>query len=483
MSLGRMLAVATGVVAVALVAVALTGDERHQLRVDLPSANGLRSGSEVKVGGVPVGRIDEIRLREGDVVEATLSLDREKAGPVREDARVEIVTANLLGSKYMVLQPGRRGRELGGGARIPASRVTTPTDLDEVLSALDGDTRARLQVVLNELGVAVAGRKREFSRTLQLLPTDLRSARRLVDEVVHDNATLERLVQRSSSYVGTLAAERRQLTDALDGLGRTVEVTAGRRRELQATLGQAPGALRSAQRFLADLERTTRPLEPAARALADTAPALTATLAQLRPFERAARPAFDRAVAVSPTLTQLARAATPVLRQADPTLRSLVRAVEAAAPVSRTLDVSIDDVLGLVEGWARAIQGRDGLGHVFRGRATLSAEMLRTLVDSLGNPGTRRAERAARAPRREEPEPRRPEPPAEAAPEPAPARPEAPKDPVRGLTDALKDLLPADRLLDDVRGLLPDALGGTQGQRAPEGTDGTRRLLDLLLGP
>ena len=37
-----------------------------------------------------------------------------------------------------------------------------------------------------------------------------------------------------------------------------------------------------------------------------------------------------------------------------------------------TLNGSIDNLLALLDNWAHAIQFRDGIGHVFRGEATLS---------------------------------------------------------------------------------------------------------------
>ena len=78
---------------------------------------------------------------------------------------------------------------------------------------------------------------------------------------------------------------------------------------------------------------------------------------------------------------QLGDQATPVIRRAKPTLASLASFAREAAPLSQTLDVSIDDVMGLLEGWARAIQDRDGVGHMFHGKATIGADFFRALVN------------------------------------------------------------------------------------------------------
>jgi ABC-type transporter Mla subunit MlaD len=163
-------------------------------------------------------------------------------------------------------------------------------------------------------------------------------------------------------------------------------------------LDRAPGTLQSLQRFLGDLRTTTRPLGPAARAISATAPGLTSTLAQLDPFQRAAEPALRQAIAVAPSLTRLGDKATPVIRRANPTLASLSGFAREAAPVTRLLDVSIDDTMGVLEGWARAIQDRDGVGHMFHGKATIGPDFFRSLVNAPlpGNQSARRATKRSR---------------------------------------------------------------------------------------
>ena len=101
--------------------------------------------------------------------------------------------------------------------------------------------------------------------------------------------------------------------------------------------------------------------------------------------------------------------------------------------------------------WARAIQGRDGAGHLFRGRVTLTAEEMRTLVDTLG--GLTRRRRHGR---------------------PRPARPvvEAPKHPGQDPVHKVTGLLPPQ--------LRPPVLPKVT---APPLPDTTTPLLDYLLKP
>jgi phospholipid/cholesterol/gamma-HCH transport system substrate-binding protein len=449
------------------------GDDRYKVTVQLASATGLRTGSEVKVGGVPVGTIGSLGLGRGDVVQAGLELDPEKV-EIRRDASVEIVTSNLLGSKFISLTPGDGAEPLPAGGVIPRTRVSYPTELDQFLDVLDADTRTRLQVLVNELGIAVTGRRADFNQALLLLPKDLASATRLLDEVVSDNQTLGRLVARSSRLVTRLVPERRALSRLVDVAGETLRTTAQRQAQLRQTLARAPGTLRSAQRFLADLRTTAKPLGPAARAITAAAPPLTATLAALPGFERDARPALATATDVAPSLTRLGVQATPVLRRAKPTTRALATFSRNSVPLLRTLDVSIDDVLATAEGWARAIQGRDALGHVFHGLATFSPEVMRILVGRLEGTGAAKARR--RGARRQAGK--------------APQRPAAPNsDALRGTRGLLDKAVPEARgLLDKVLPGSGGLLGGGSpprgnGDAAPNTSLRADKLLDYLLGP
>jgi hypothetical protein len=51
----------------------------------------------------------------------------------------------------------------------------------------------------------------------------------------------------------------------------------------------------------------------------------------------------------------------------------------AGGPASGVLDAGIGDTLGLMEAWARAIQTRDGVGHVYRVGLTLSPDLVSAL--------------------------------------------------------------------------------------------------------
>jgi len=454
-----------------VLATAFGGDgDRYIVRLAMDNAGGLRDGSAVAIGGVNVGEV-KLGFDERDRVVAEVEVDPEHA-PVGRDARVSISAVNLLGQKRVDIEPGDAARAPApSGTVIPQGRIQVSTDLDQVLSALTPETRTRLAVLLNEAGSAFVGRKAEFSRLVAELPPTLTDADALLRALVQDNRNLGRVVERSDRLLGEVTARRRSLSRAVDTLGETAETFAGRAPQLRATLSRAPHTLASVQRFLGELETTAAPLGGAARLLTATARPLTETLDALDPFERSTRPTLAAAIKVAPKLTRLADGATPVLRRAVPTAGSLATFSRELAPVSSVLDRSANNIIAVLDNWAKAIQFRDGASHVFRGQPSFTVDTVRSAVARFLASTTKRRRTSTRGPRRTE----RP-----ATVTPRPQRPRLPA--VPKVTEPLQESV--ERVLDSVTGLL--GLGGSPS--TPKGGSGgssgaSEPLLDFLLKP
>jgi phospholipid/cholesterol/gamma-HCH transport system substrate-binding protein len=444
---------------------ATQGDEGYEAVMVLDDALGLRDGSKVVVGGVEIGRVD-LDLDDQDRVIAHLKIKDEHA-PIGRGASATVNSINLLGQKSLELQLGDVRSPMPSGSRIPASRVTPSTDLDQVLNVLDTDTRARLTILLNEAGAAFAGRRFDVSKSLQELPTALTAGRRMLDRLVADGRTLGSLVRRADGFTSNVASERRALGDLLDKVGRSAETAVTKRVQLRSTLQRLPETLATARSFLDELRATAVPLGPAARNLRATARPLASTLDQLRPFTKAATPALEEAVEVAPKLTQLASGATPVLRRAQPVLGQLASFSSDLIPVTDTLNKSSDNIIATVANWTHAIQFRDGLGHVFRAEVGVTPQTLNYFLDRLGPP----AKAKKRTGRTKAAEPTR--------------LPALPKPSAKLKDVAKKPLDSAEDLVDSVTGAVLERITGLTNRAVPKASDPETgsHLLDFLLRP
>lgn len=380
---GATLAVLLAGVALAVVLLQ-SGGSPYVVKMVLSDANGLRQGSPVAIAGQDVGTI-AMNVRRGRVV-VSMTLDRAQA-PVGRDATASVASINLLGQKRIELTRGDVNDPAPSGYVLPASQVTVTTDLDQVLDVLTPDVRTRLGILINAAGQAFTGRRADFSHMLEQLPSDFNAGTELLSGIAADNHTLADLVRSSDGFIGQLAAQRAQLMHAVTVLGQASSTVQARRAQLAMTLARAPATLSTLQAFLVKLQSTTVPLGPAARYITDAAPELNATLAQLDPFRRAADPTLVEATRVAPALTRLATGATPVVRRATPVVTQLATFSAALAAISQIVNKSADNLVATLQNWARAIQLRDGLSHVFRGEASITPQILWSMVNQLQQSG------------------------------------------------------------------------------------------------
>jgi phospholipid/cholesterol/gamma-HCH transport system substrate-binding protein len=360
--------IAVGLLAAAVVALAAIlsgGDDGYVLNAKFRQAGGLREGFTVRVDGAPVGKIDKLTLDKQDNVVAKLKIDK-SAAPMGRNVRATARAADLLGEKFVDLEPGNRADPAPSGTTIPPSRTGLAVELDDVINAVDLPTQQALKAFINEQGTAYVGRGHDLGALLAALPSSLDRTGELLNQFGSDNAALGRLVEESDRVVGSVARERASLGRLVSSAAGTLTTLGRRSTELRTTVERAPGALVAARRALTALEGAAVPLQPAARGLRATAPALTSTLKQLPAFTKSARPTLRTVRDVSPALQRLGRDATPVVRRMRPLAGQLAEFGAAFDPVTQTLDKGIADVLGVLEGWARATQGHDGASHVFR---------------------------------------------------------------------------------------------------------------------
>lgn len=89
----------------------------YSVVASFPSIDGVEVGTDVRLAGVPVGRITDIRLNpQTYYAEATISVPNDIALPV--DSAALIQSDGLLGGGYVELQPGGSDEMLPPGGEI-----------------------------------------------------------------------------------------------------------------------------------------------------------------------------------------------------------------------------------------------------------------------------------------------------------------------------------------------------------------------------
>lgn len=101
---------------------------------------GLYEGSDVRVLGVPIGKVDKI-TPEGDVVRVDFHYDDEHRVP--SDAKAFVVAPSIVSDRYLQLAPVYDGGPtMKDGAKIPRSRTAVPVELGDIYRSLDDVSEA-----------------------------------------------------------------------------------------------------------------------------------------------------------------------------------------------------------------------------------------------------------------------------------------------------------------------------------------------------
>ena len=131
-------------------------------------------GQSVRVAGVSIGQIGQVRLKDGRAV-VELDVDHRFKGLVRDDATALLRSKTGLKDMFVEVDPGH-GKPLGEGGQIGLSDTLPDVNLDELLSSLDSDTRPYLQLIISGGANGLRGRGRR--RVAHAAPAGPAAARR-----------------------------------------------------------------------------------------------------------------------------------------------------------------------------------------------------------------------------------------------------------------------------------------------------------------
>lgn len=136
-----------------------SGDVYH---ADFAEIGALKSGNEVRIAGVSVGKVQKIELA-GAKVRVTFKID--KGTDFGTETGADIRVRTLLGAEFLALTPQGPG-QLAKGSTIPLDRTIAPYDVVQAFSELSRTTDQidipQLSAALNTLGDISAQTPEEF---------------------------------------------------------------------------------------------------------------------------------------------------------------------------------------------------------------------------------------------------------------------------------------------------------------------------------
>lgn len=214
---------------------------------------GLYEGSDVRVLGVPIGRVDNV-MPVGKAVRVDLSYDATYKVPA--DAHAVVLAPSIVSDRYVQLAPVYRGGPvLEDGAKIPITRTAVPVELDRIYEAV------------NDLAVALgpdgANRTGALSRLLNVGARNLDGQGEKINRTVKDvAAALETVsggredlfatVRQLQDFTSTLAEADADVRQFNADLADVAQQLAGERDDLGRAVDNLAIALTEVSAFVKD---------------------------------------------------------------------------------------------------------------------------------------------------------------------------------------------------------------------------------------
>jgi phospholipid/cholesterol/gamma-HCH transport system substrate-binding protein len=201
--------------------------QQYELVTKFPDVKGLKSGAVVRVAGVEVGKVDEVKLI-GSEVEVRLKVNEENKSRITDQSRASIGSLSLLGEPVIDVSPSTQGRPLQNGDFLPAGRA--PGQLADVA---EGATQALGQVtgIMQEIrsGKGTVGKLFTDDQIYREVNGLINSAGVVAGELARGKGTIGMMIRdpeayrRLNSALGYLQESLKRIDAGEGNLGRLLK--------------------------------------------------------------------------------------------------------------------------------------------------------------------------------------------------------------------------------------------------------------------
>ncbi|RVX39667.1 phospholipid/cholesterol/gamma-HCH transport system substrate-binding protein [Nonomuraea polychroma] len=219
-------------------------------------SGGVRTGNDVRVAGVRVGEVTEVRpdYAQGHVIVTWRVDDDVRLG---RGTRADIALSNLLGGRYVKLTGAVSAPYMDQlpepQRRIPMDRTGVPTLINDAIKDATRlverlDTEA-VDDLLTELGKVDLAKRGRITRLMENIGD-------LSDTISKSEPQLQRLLDHGTTIMEVLEKKDKQLVRLIDGIEVMLSQLRKRRNELRVLLGDGSDLVQSTTRLINEHERS-----------------------------------------------------------------------------------------------------------------------------------------------------------------------------------------------------------------------------------
>lgn len=383
--LAGLAAVAIAVIVLAATSIAAGGEsDAYMVRADFLTSAGITTGADVRVAGANVGSIDSIFVTDKNEAAVILAIVDPAFQKFYSDATCRIRLQSLIGEKYVECDPGTVSKpELAADPDDSSRKLVTskntksPVDTDELLDAMREPERERFRIIINELGITLAGRGQDLQDIIDRFDPTLKEVNQILKILAKQNKNLVRLAEDGDAVLQEFAANRKHITGLFREADTTARAVNEKQAEFEETLSLIPAFLDELEPTAKELNRLAQESAPVAASARAAAPDLSTFVVNLNEFVDAANPALKKLG----DSTDVFREQIPVLQPIAEDLNRFGSYRSSVTNIKKLLE-SFDkqggyaNLASMAYGVAGAANGYDAFGHFLRSAVVLNGNCM-----------------------------------------------------------------------------------------------------------
>jgi phospholipid/cholesterol/gamma-HCH transport system substrate-binding protein len=236
----------------------LPGSGAKHVTAEFPRAISLYKGSDVKILGVSVGKVDEVDPAGTKVI---VKFHYDSKYKVPADAKAAVISPSIVGDRFIQLTPVYTGGEvLRDDAKLGLDRTATPLELDQIFGSITDLTTALGPQGANKPGPSGVGAltrlldstARNFGGQGVQFNETLRNLSQFTQTLANNKDELFGTVTEVEKFTQTLAQNDDTVRKFNDSLASGAQLLADEREDLAAVLKNLSVALTEVKGFVAE---------------------------------------------------------------------------------------------------------------------------------------------------------------------------------------------------------------------------------------
>jgi virulence factor Mce-like protein len=299
----------------------------YEFKVAFPEATTLAKEADVRIAGVNVGKVTDMKLDKGGAA-TMVTIDMNKGfAPIPKDTKAILRQKTLLGETYVELSPGTRSKDnmLPDNGQLAKTQVEPTVQLDEIFRAFDPQTRKAFRQWIQQSAQTIqGGRAQDLNDALGNLQGFAEDGAGVLGVLDRQGKDLHNFVKNTGVVFHALTERQGVLRQLITNSNDVFSATASRDKALAQVFDILPTFEDESKATLARLQTFSTNTHPLVNDLKPVADRLQPTVKDLS--------------ALAPQLTTLFKSKLPpLISAAKPNLPNGQRFLEGASPLMEGL--------------------------------------------------------------------------------------------------------------------------------------------------